>query len=106
MSDIKFPYKNKSELALALGISKTTVHLRSRELEEKSGDRYGNYAVIREGQIVLINALCFLDWMKWRRDLLEPSLAKYVPPFDAEKLAKSMGWQIDKVTLRRPKYVS
>lgn len=104
--EIRFPYMNKSELALALGISKTTCHIRSNEMQEYGKDRYGDLAVIRDGQIVLVNSLCFLDWMGHRRELMEPSLAKYVPEFDAKKLAQSMGWEIDRITLRRPKYVS
>lgn len=103
MSDIKFPYKNKSELALALGISKTTTHVRAAEMQEYGKDRYGDLAVIRGGQIVLVNSLAFLDWLRYRRELLDPNMKKFVPPFDAEKLAKSMGWEISKITLRRPK---
>lgn len=100
-----YPYKSKSALANDLGISKSTVHIRAAELE-KHTDRYGDLAVIRDGQIVLINALCFIDWMRYRRELLDPGLAKYVPDFEPEKLARSMGWKIDRVSLRRPKYVS
>lgn len=105
MSDIKFPYKNKSGIASALSISRSTVHIRAAEPEQQK-DRYGDLAVIRDGQIVLINSLAFLDWLRYRRELLDPNMKKFVPPFDAEKLAKSMGWKIDKISLRRPKYVN
>lgn len=97
-----YPYKSKSALANDLSISKSTVHIRAAELEQQK-DRYGDLAVIRDGQIVLINALAFLDWLRYRRELLDPNMKKFVPPFDAEKLAKSMGWKISKITLRRPK---
>ena len=66
-----YPYKSKSALANDLGISKSTVHIRAAELEQQK-DRYGDLAVIRDGQIVLINSLAFLDWLRYRRELLDP----------------------------------
>lgn len=98
-----FPYRSKAGLADALGISKSTVHVRTAEMQKMARDRYGDYAVIREGQIVLVNALAFIDWMRYRRELLDRNLAKHVPPYDPEALAKSMGWKIEAVSLRRPK---
>lgn len=99
---IKYPYASKSGIASALSISRSTVHIRAAELEQQK-DRYGDLAVIRDGQIVLVNGLCFIDWLRYRRELLDPGLAKFVPPFDPEGLAKSMGWKIDRISLRRPK---
>lgn len=97
-----FPYRSKAGLADALGISKSTVHVRTAEMQKMARNRYGDYAVIREGQIVLVNALAFIDWMRYRRELLDKNLSKHVPPYDPEALAKSMGWKIERVALRRP----
>jgi DNA-binding Lrp family transcriptional regulator len=97
--NVILPYRRKRELADLLGISPATVQQRCGEME--TSGRYGPYAVIRDGQVLLINTLCFVDWMRYRRELIDTNLRKYVPPFDAEAVARSMGWKIDKVSLRR-----
>ena len=88
-----FPYKTKAALAEALGISRSTVYQRAREIE--GNDRYGPYAVIHDGQIVLINAICFVDWLKYRRQLTDKNLSKYVPAFDPKAIAEGMGWSYE-----------
>jgi len=98
-----YPYLKKEALAQQLGISKSTVHVRAIEMEEKARGRYGPYAVIRDGQVVLVNALALLDWMKYRRRLLDGRQAKHVPDYDPEKIARGMGWEVTQISLRRPK---
>lgn len=98
---MNYPYMKKDGIARMLGLSKSTVYDRARELD--GNDRYGPYAVIRDGQVVLINVLCFLDWLKWRRMLMDKNLKRHVPPYDPRGLIESMGMKIETVSLRRPK---
>lgn len=99
MEGVKLPYLCKRELAETLGISKATVQQRVGEME--SCGRYGPYAILRDGQILQINVLAFVDWLKYRRLWQDKNLKKYVPDFVPQKVAESMGWKIDKVSLRR-----
>lgn len=99
MDQYNLPYMNKKRLAETFDISKATVQQRCGELE--TSGRYGPYAVLRDGQIVLINVLCFIDWMKYRRLWLDKNLKKYVPEYEPEAIVKQMGMKIDKVSLRR-----
>lgn len=92
-----FPYRKKGDLAEELGISKSTVYERMREIEGQIGKRYGPYAVIQDGQISMVNVLVFLDWMKYRRQLMDKNMAKYVPAFEARKVAEQMGWDMTRI---------
>lgn len=92
-----YPYRTKKDLATELGISKSTVYDRMREIEDQIGKRYGAYALINDGNIVLINVLVFLDWLKYRKQLLDRNMKKYVPPFSAKKVAEQMGWDMTKI---------
>lgn len=94
-----YPYKCKKDLADLLGISKATIQQRIGEME--TSGRYDPYAVIRDGQIVMINVLCFIDWMRYRRLWQDENLRKYIPEYNAENVARAMGWKIDKVSLRK-----
>ena len=94
-----YPYKCKKDLADILGVSRSTVQQRIGEME--ASGRYDAYCVIRDGQIVMVNILCFTDWMKYRRMWADKNLRKYIPEYSAEKVARSLGWKIDKVSLRR-----
>ena len=96
---VKLPYLRKQELAEMLGISKATVQQRIGEME--ASGRYSPYAVLRDGRVVEINALAFIDWLKYRRMWADKHLRKYIPEYSAEKVARSLGWKIDKVSLRR-----
>lgn len=99
MNAVKVPYANKKELAEMLDISKATIQQRIGEME--ASGRYDSYTVIRDGQILLVNILSFLDWMKYRRYLQDKNLKKYVPEYNPQKVAESMGWKIDRVNLRK-----
>lgn len=94
-----YPYRTKADLAEELGISKSTVYERMKEIEGQIGKRYGSYAIIQDGQISMVNVLCFLDWMKYRRQLMDRNMAKYVPRYSARNVAEQMGW--DMTTIRK-----
>lgn len=85
------PFRTIKDLADELNVTKVTINTRKKELENEK-ERYGEYAVIKDGGIVLINYLAFIDYMKYRERLQEKNLRKTVPPYNPQKLAKSIGW--------------
>lgn len=99
MEGVKLPYLRKGELAEMMGVSRATIQQRIGEME--ASGRYGPYAILRDGQIVQINVLCFIDWLRYRRFWTDKRLRKYIPEYNAENVAQAMGWKIDKVSLRR-----
>lgn len=96
---LKIPYMNKQELSDAFSLSRSTIQHRVGEME--ASGRYNDYCVIRDGQILMANVLCFADWMRYRRMWQDKNLRKYVPDYNAETVARSLGWSVDKVSLRR-----
>ena len=87
------PYKSKVVLAKELGISPGTVNNRAKEIkEEVLNGRYPECSVIEDGGLKLINYLVFIDYLNNRQKLREPNLRKYVQPFDAYEIAKSIGY--------------
>ena len=88
-----YPYMHKKQLAEEFHISEGTVHNRLREIEDeiKSG-RYNDYAVIRDGKLVLVNVLVFLDFLKYRKMLQDSHARKYTPDFRPENLVQIIGW--------------
>lgn len=87
------PYKSKVVLAKELGISPGTVNNRCKEIrEEIEKGRYPEWSVINDGGLKLINYLVYIDYSSNREKLREPNLRKYVEPFDAYKIAKSIGY--------------
>lgn len=85
------PFKTINDLAKELNVTKVTIRTRKKELENEK-ERYGEYAVIKDGGIVLINYLAFIDYMKYRDRLREKNLRKTVPEFNPKKVAYSLGW--------------
>ena len=87
------PYKSKVVLAKELGISPGTVNNRAKEIkEEVLNGRYPDCSIIEDGGLKLINYLVFIDYLNNRQKLREPNLRKYVQPFDAYEIAKSIGY--------------
>lgn len=87
------PYKSKIVLAKELGISPGTVNNRAKEIkEEVINGRYPECSVIEDGGLKLINYLVFIDYLNNRQKLREPNLRKYVQPFDAYEIARSIGY--------------
>lgn len=71
-------YKTVKALAEETGLCKATIRSRVKELE--SSGRYSKKAVIEDGNIVLVNAYCFLDWLSVRQS--EPNKRQ---PFNIEE---------------------
>ena len=86
-----YPYRQRKDIADDLGMSRSTIYQRCKELEEFQ-DRYGEFAVIHDGNMILINILAFLDFMRYRSSLMGKNTKKYVPPWNPEQIAKQMGW--------------
>ena len=88
-----YPYMPKDKIAQEFSLSRSTVQGRVREIEEqiKKG-RYNDYAVIRDGRILLINVLVFIDYMEYRKMLKDTNARKYVPAFRPEKIIHTLGW--------------
>lgn len=85
-------YKTKEELKIEWSICTTTIDTRLKEIEDEVlKGRYPNNSVIRDGGIVRVNHLVFIDYMTNRQRLLQPNLRKYVEPFNAFEIAKSIG---------------
>ncbi len=85
-------YKTKEELKIEWSICTTTIDTRLKEIEDEVlKGRYPNNSVIRDGGIVRVNHLVFIDYMNNRQRLLQPNLRKYVEPFNAFEIAKSIG---------------
>lgn len=88
-----YPYMHKEQLAQEFGITKATVYNRMKEIQtEIKNGRYNDYAVIQDGKLVLINVLVFIDYLTYRKMLLDRNARKYVPEFHPEKLIQMIGW--------------
>lgn len=88
-----YPYMPKDKIAQEFSLSKTTVQLRVKEIEEQIREgRYNDYAIIRDGGILLINVLVFIDYLEYRKRLQDKNARKYVPEFQPEKIVHILGW--------------
>lgn len=81
------PYMPRGVLAQQFGIAPRTVDERVREI--KNSDRYDEHAVIKDGGIVLINYLVFLDYLE-KRERIKNGIQ--VPAYDPKEMAKALGW--------------
>lgn len=89
-----YPYMPKQQLADEFHISKSTVFSRMKEIEKEiQSGRYSDYAIINDGNIVLVNVLVFIDYMTYRRRLKEKDARKYVPEFNPSEIKKIIGWE-------------
>lgn len=88
-----YPYEPKQQLADEFNICKTTVFTRIKEIEKEiEAGRYSNYAIIRDGKIVLVNVLVFIDYLTYRGMLRDKNARKHVPPFKPDVIARDIGW--------------
>lgn len=88
-----YPYMQKEQLADEFHICKSTVQKRMKEIEtEVKNGRYNDYAIIRDGKIVLVNVLVFIDYLKYRRMLMDRNARKYTPEFRPDQLVQIIGW--------------
>ena len=83
-------FATRKALADEYGISERTVDNRMKEIEEET-ERYGKYAVLKEGYMKVVNYLVWVDFMANRRLLREKNLRKHVDPYDPIEVAKSIG---------------
>lgn len=88
-----YPYLKKEGIAQEFHVSKGTVTNRVHEIEEEMRKgRYSEYSLIQDGNILLINVLVFIDFMTYRKRLLNKNLRKNVPPYCPEKIVREVGW--------------
>lgn len=85
------PYKTKLQIAKECELSPRTVQERIKELEGEK-ERYGRHAVIRDGNIVLINYLAWVDYIANRKNLLGKNTRKYVPEYSPREIAEEIGY--------------
>lgn len=88
------PYMLQKNLADYFGLSLATVQSRLKEIDSLIGNRYHDTAVIRDGNLVLANVLAFIDYEMYRQRLLNPTTAKYVPPFDPVNIRQDLGFGV------------
>ncbi|MDO4308375.1 MAG: hypothetical protein Q4C77_16260 [Eubacteriales bacterium] len=89
-----YPYMPKQQLAEEFHVSKSTVFARLKEIEtEIQGGRYSDYAIINDGNIVLVNVLVFIDYLTYRQKLRGKNTRKYVPAFNPAEITKIIGWE-------------
>lgn len=69
-----------------------TVENRIKEIVTDYKDRYGDFAVIKHGTLVLVNVLAFADFLAYRDRLKDKNLRKNVPPYNPEEVAKQLGY--------------
>lgn len=87
------PYITRAGIKEQLDMSISSVNTRIKEIrQEIEKGRYPEIAIIKDGGFTLVNYLVFIDYESNRQKLKESNLRKYVEPFDAYKIAKSIGW--------------
>lgn len=85
-------YLRPASLAEAFDISYSTI----RSLSEMKrftgkGKRYPDIAIIEDGYKI-VNVLAFTDFIKNRAVLLDGSAEKYLEPYDAQEIARDLGY--------------
>ena len=90
------PYKTKADLAETYKVCVRTVKYRIDEIEEevKKG-RYPSHSVLRDGTLLWVNQLVWIDYLANRQKLLNKNLRKYVEPYDPVAIAREIGWYAD-----------
>lgn len=87
------PYITRANIASQLSISLASVDKRIKEIKEEiEKGRYSESSVIKDGGIVLINYLVFIDYEVNRQKLLDSNARKYVEPYSPGKIAREIGW--------------
>ena len=82
----------KREIAQIFSLSEATVQKLTHEIEDQiAAGRYSRHAVIRDGKLLLINSVVFMDYMANRAMLKEKNARKYVPAFDYQTSKQYMG---------------
>lgn len=83
-------YSSTEDLCTAFKCCKRTIARRIEELEKET-ERYGNHVVIHDGGIILVNYLAFVDYLTYRKRLMQPNLRKYVPEYNPRAIEQELG---------------
>lgn len=88
-----YPYMPKDKIAQEFSLGKSTVQLRVKEIEGQIKEgRYSEYAIIRDGGILLVNVLVFIDYLEYRQMLKSKNAKKSAPKFRPEEIVHILGW--------------
>ena len=85
------PMKSLTDLSQELSISKRTLQRRLAEFEKEERYKHLRYSVIRDGGVVLVNLLAFMDFMAYREQLADRNARKFIPPYEPKKVAYEIG---------------
>ena len=82
-------YAKQKTLSEIFDVSRSTVVARVKEIREEVLNPQGRYDIyaLSGGKV---NTLIFLDWMTWRKYLLDPDMREKVPPIDMDRLAEML----------------
>lgn len=72
-------------------ISDKTARTVVKEIEQQR-ERYGDFTVMGDGALKRINFLAFTDYWQFRKMLQDKNAKKHVPPYNPQKVAKSLGF--------------
>ena len=97
-------YPSQRKLAEEFGLNFKTVASRLKEMRELP-ERYGNYSIIDDGNLVLVYRPAFIDYMRYRRRLMDTNLRKHVEPYDPKKIISELGLETDPPRQREPKEI-
>lgn len=78
-------YLKKSQLVKEYGLCRQTIYKIVDEIQEQIGKgRYSQYAIAD----CLVNRYVFIDYMTYRKQLLDKNMSKYVPDFKPREIMK------------------
>lgn len=87
------PYVTRANLVKEMQVSIGTVDKRIHEIKEEIiRKRYSEFALIKDGGIMMVNYLVLIDYMHYRERLRDRNLRKTVPPYNPELVAREVGW--------------
>lgn len=96
--------KTKTQLMEEHGCTKRSIETRLAEIEaeQRPGGRYEHciYCVNRDGGLVTVNYMVWLDYIHYRKRLQEKNLRKNLPPYDPYRVAFEYGFYKDKEIAR------
>lgn len=85
-------YFTISQLAEQFGnVSRQTVRIRVKGLQEEIGKRYADNVIIQDGKLILVNQYAYLDFLKNRTMLRDKTARKYLKPYNPAEWARAMG---------------
>ena len=86
------PYISRANIADQFDISLSSVDKRIKEIKQEiEKGRYSTNSIIKDGGIVLVNYLVFIDYEINRQKLLDSNARKYAEPYTPSKIAREIG---------------